>query len=100
MICSSFAIARRIYAPNYAAQGSRMRTSISAQLVPRNRWQVFTKLLSFPPRAGLPKLADRCKAISVKHGADVAWWVFGKRVAREQAAHVMRAFEQPEDQSD
>ena|SRR5215813_4376668 len=62
---------------------------ILAELVQRDRWQIFSKLLTFPPRAGLAKLIHGCEAITIKHRPDVARRLVRKRVPREQAAHVM-----------
>src|SRR5215208_8055079 len=73
MICSSFAIAPLIYAPAHVAQddGTRpVRRNYPrrdlAELFQRKRWQVFAKLLTFPPSAGLAKLVHGCKTIAIK----------------------------------
>src|SRR5262245_51676544 len=42
-----------------------------AELVQRKRWQIFPKLLTFPPNAGLAKLVHRCKAVAIKHRTNV-----------------------------
>src|SRR5206468_12710809 len=71
-----------------------------AELFQRKRWQISAKLLTFPPRAGLAKLVHRCKAIAIKHRANVMRRSVREWVVCEQAIHVMRALEQSEDQCD
>jgi len=126
MICSSFAIARRIYAPAHAAQGWRLQGAAVlvrrsqaiwrspivegnredylrhdlAELFQRKRWQVFAKLLTFPPRAGVAKRVDRCKSIAIKHRSNVTRRSVWEWVVCEQAVHFVRALEQSVDQCD
>src|SRR4029077_8464891 len=68
------------------------------ELFQRERWQVFAKLLTFPPRAGLAKLVNRCKSIAIKHRANVTRRVVREWVVCEQAVDFMRALKQPVDQ--
>src|SRR5437773_12554450 len=85
MICSSFAIVRRIY-PGGASLSRR--APFSTELVQRERWQIFAKLLAFPPRPSLAKLVHCCEAVSIKHPPDVARRFIGEWVACERAAHI------------
>jgi len=73
--------------------GERYRATFdfsrAAQLIERDGRKIFPKLLSFPPRAGLPKFAHSCESISIKHRANVAGWLIWKRITREQPVHVV-----------
>ena len=60
-----------------------------AELFQRKRWQVFAKLLTFPPRARLAKLINRCKSIAIKHRAYVTRRFVREWVVCEQAIHFM-----------
>src|SRR5215469_2458458 len=71
-----------------------------AELFKRKRWQVFAKLLTFPPRARLAELIHGCKSITIKHRANVMRWFVWEWVVCEQAIHLVRALEQSIDQSD
>src|SRR5947207_6072363 len=71
-----------------------------AELFQRKRWQVFANLLTFPPCAGLAKLVHRCKAIAIKHRANVTRRFMREWVVCEQAVHFMRALKQSEDERD
>src|SRR4029077_6390523 len=71
-----------------------------AELFQRKRWQVFAKLFTFPPRARLAKLINRCKSIAIKHRANVTRRFVREWVVCEQAVHFMRALKQSEDQCD
>ena len=68
-------------------------TLFSTELVQRERWQIFVKLLAFPPRAGLATLVHCCEAVSIKHGSDVARRFIGEWIACQQGAHILRALE-------
>ena len=97
-ICSSFDT-RGIYARTFRSQLTR-RLIILAQLIPRNCWQILTKLLAFPPGASLPAFFGGCEAISVKHRPDVLRRFVVKRVIRQQMGHICRAFQEPGNESD
>src|SRR6266446_4351448 len=71
-----------------------------AELLQRKRLQIFAKLLTFPPCAGLAKLVHRCKAIAIKHRANVTRRFMREWVVCEQAVHFMRALKQSEDERD
>src|SRR5215510_10644550 len=85
----------------HASLGITMSASrILAELVQRDRWQIFAKLLTFPPRAGLAKLIQGREPIAIKHRANVARRFVREWIVCKQAVHVMRALEQSEEQCD
>src|SRR6266496_4713233 len=84
---------------NRALPSTRSTLSLLAQLIPRDRRQIFPKFLTFPPRAGLPTLLTVCKTIAIKHRADVVGRLIRERVMRKQSGYIPRSLQQPDDQS-
>src|SRR4051812_12221106 len=93
-----FSSAPRSRPPDYVTHG--LSASRLTELFERKCWQVFAKLLTFPPRAGVAKLIHSCKSITIKHRANVPWRAVGERIVCEQAIHFMRALEQTVNQCD
>src|SRR5439155_17006912 len=73
-------------AANYTVRHPFLRL---AQLIQGDRRQIFPKLLTFPPRAVLPKLAHSRESVTIKHCADVARRPLWEWVMRKQPAHVV-----------
>src|SRR3954469_2628638 len=74
--------------------------TFSLQLVQRDCWKVFPKLLAFPPCPGLTELVYACEPITIKHAADITRRFVWERIEREEGVHVARTLQQSKDERD
>src|SRR3954453_15388878 len=90
--------APRSRSPDYVTHG--LSASSLTELFERKCWQVFAKLLTFPPRARVAKLIHRRKSIPIKCRTNVMWRLLREGIVCKQAVHFMRTLKQSVDQCD
>ncbi len=77
-----------------AVAGRRFVSHDLVELLQRKRWQVFAKLLAFPPRARVTKFVLRRESVAIQCRSNVTWRSVRERVVCEQAIDFMRPLKQ------